>query len=130
MFVDGPNNTIGGTTAGAGNVISGNGLDGVIISGVFFTGDPVPGGATGNVVQGNFIGTNVGGTVALSNGGNGVFVNAASHSTIGATSGSGRNTIAFNGADGVSVESATSTAFYPTPSFPTQVWGSILSQLE
>ena len=53
------NNTIGGTGAGAGNVISGNSVDGIEIIGS---------GVTGNVVQGNFIGTNAAGTAALGNG--------------------------------------------------------------
>ena len=50
-------NTIGGTAAGAGNVISGNTGDGVA-SGT---------GTTGNVVAGNLIGTNVTGRRALGN---------------------------------------------------------------
>ena len=48
-------NTIGGTAAGAGNVISGNS------SGVASTSI----GTTGNLVQGNFIGTNAAGAAAL-----------------------------------------------------------------
>ena len=51
-------NTIGGTAAGAGNVISGNTADGVEITGS---------GTTGNVVAGNFIGTNAAGAVAIAN---------------------------------------------------------------
>ena len=50
------NNTIGGTGAGAGNVISGNSGDGIDIS------------SDGNFVQGNKIGTNAAGTAALGNG--------------------------------------------------------------
>ena len=48
------NNTVGGTDAGARNVISGNGI-GVWISGP---------GATGNLVEGNYIGTDATGTTA------------------------------------------------------------------
>ena len=43
-------NTVGGTTAGAGNVISGNRSNGVGISGT---------GTVGNVVEGNHIGTDI-----------------------------------------------------------------------
>ena len=52
------NNTIGGTAAGARNVISGNGSDGVVF---------IDGSATGNLVAGNYIGTDVTGTMALGN---------------------------------------------------------------
>src|SRR5262249_19687121 len=58
-------NLIGGTAAGAGNVISGNGGDGILLQ------DPH---TTGNVVEGNLIGTDVTGRAALANGGNGVTV--------------------------------------------------------
>ncbi len=51
-----PTNTVGGTTAGARNLISGNDLGGVLIIG---------GGATGNLVRGNYIGTDVAGTADL-----------------------------------------------------------------
>ena len=50
--------TIGGTVAGARNVISGNSGDGVEITGT---------GASGNVVSGNLVGTNVAGTAAVAN---------------------------------------------------------------
>ena len=43
------NNTIGGTAASARNIISGNTNDGVYVTGAL---------ATGNAIQGNFIGTN------------------------------------------------------------------------
>jgi len=45
-------NTIGGTVAGARNLISGNGLDGIFLDGAF---------AANNVVQGNYIGTGASG---------------------------------------------------------------------
>ena len=50
------NNTIGGTTAGAGNLISGNAGPGVSINRA---------GTNGNTVAGNLIGTNAAGTAAL-----------------------------------------------------------------
>ena len=49
-------NTVGGTTAGARNVISGNAVNGVVIA---FS------GASVNLVEGNYIGTNAAGTAAL-----------------------------------------------------------------
>jgi len=91
MVGDTTNNTIGGTAAGAGNVISGNGL------GIFIYSS----GAPGNLVQGNFIGTDVTGTVALGNSGTGVAV-GGSNNTIGGTIAGARNVISGNGSDGVS----------------------------
>ena len=58
VFVRSKNNTIGGTAAGAGNLISGNIGGGVGIS---------SSAATGNTVQGNYIGTNAVGTGDLGN---------------------------------------------------------------
>src|SRR5262249_46451595 len=57
-------NTIGGTTAAARNVISGNN-EGVYIN---------SGGNSGNVIQGNFIGTDATGAAAVANTIDGVFV--------------------------------------------------------
>lgn len=64
--IAGDNNTIGGPSSGARNIISGNGGAGVSING---TGRPL-----GNTVRGNFIGTDVTGTVGLGNGGGGVSI--------------------------------------------------------
>ncbi len=72
---DAPNNRIGGTTPAARNVISGNGDNGVEI---------ILPGSTGNMVQGNYIGTDATGTAALGNGGNGVLMcEGTSSNTIG-----------------------------------------------
>ena len=74
----------------ARNVISGNG------SGVVFLS-----GSTGNVVQGNFVGTDITGTAALGNTFDGVSINASTNNLIGGpTAGSG-NTVACNGRQGV-----------------------------
>ena len=100
--IDGPaNNTIGGTTAGSRNVISGNGNSGIRIAGST---------ATDNVVQGNFIGTEVDGTSRLGNSGDGVRIlgfGSATNNTIGGTASNTANIIAFNSGDGVRVDSGT-----------------------
>jgi titin len=101
VYIGGPGNTIGGTTAAAGNVISGNSADGVSISGS---------GATGNLVEGNYIGTDVTGTAPLGNGGNGVLVALAANNTIGGTATGAGNVIANNGNDGVLVNAGTGNA--------------------
>ena len=62
------NNTVGGDTAGERNVISGN--DGNDQNGVHVVGS----GTTGNVVSGNYIGTDASGTADLGNDGFGVYV--------------------------------------------------------
>ena len=98
------NNTIGGTTSAQRNLISGNGGEGVMI-----TGAP----STGNILQGNFIGTDVAGTGNLGNAGHGVSIlNSADSNTVGGTVGTvttgscagACNIIAFNGDDGVQVD--------------------------
>ena len=86
------NNTIGGTTAAARNVISGNGWDGVELIGS---------GTTGNVVEGNYIGIDVTG-VSLGNGGSGVAImGGASSNSIGSNSPTDRDIISGNAYDGV-----------------------------
>ncbi|MCK7514186.1 MAG: hypothetical protein MZV70_66005 [Desulfobacterales bacterium] len=64
-----PNNTVGGTIAGAGNTISGNIMYGIYIL------------STGNIIQGNSIGTNAARTGAVENQ-YGILINGASN-TIG-----------------------------------------------
>jgi CSLREA domain-containing protein len=98
-----PNNTIGGTTAAARNIISGNGTWGVLIS------DP---DSTDNKVQGNYIGTDVTGTVTdpdgtpnngdeLGNGLNGVVIRTgAANNIIGGTKATAGNIISGNGNSG------------------------------
>jgi hypothetical protein len=95
-------NLIGGLANQAGNVISGNQGNGVLIRPDIY-GDAV----TNNLVQGNLIGTDVTGTVDLGNGGNGVTVASANRNTIGGTAPGAGNVIAFNGGDGVLIDTGT-----------------------
>jgi hypothetical protein len=89
------NNTIGGTTAGARNVISGNN------QGIHIVRTCVP----GNQVQGNYIGTNVSGTVALGNFDGVLISNGASNNLVGGTVAEARNIISGNRNDGVVINS-------------------------
>ncbi len=81
--------TVGGTTAGAGNVISGNGGSGVEFN-----------GTSDNLVEGNFIGTDPTGTKIVGNAQDGVEISGGNN-TVGGTTGAARNVIAGNTDDGV-----------------------------
>ena len=91
---------VGGTAAGAGNVISGNGF-----------GNPVTGNdtglsmfqTTGNTVQGNFIGTNEVGTASIPNRGGGITIIESSGNTVGGSVVEARNVISGNQRYGVGV---------------------------
>ncbi len=108
----GPSNVIGGTTPGAGNLISANTGNGVhIVDGTSHV------GFNGALVQGNFIGTDFTGTNALGNGSNGtgasgwgVFVDNSNFATIGGTTPGAGNVIAFNNVGGVRVSAGTGNA--------------------
>jgi titin len=82
--------TIGGTTAAARNLISGNQGDGVFITQ----------NSAHDLVEGNYIGTDASGTVALGNVGNGIQVFSA-FITIGGTATGAGNVISGNGQDGI-----------------------------
>jgi hypothetical protein len=98
-------NIIGGTADGAGNVISANGGDGILILSSFLP-------SSQETVQGNFIGTDISGTQSLGNGGDGVAIIGigARFNTIGGTAAGVGNTIAFNGGDGVRVDTGIDNA--------------------
>jgi hypothetical protein len=86
-----PGNTVGGTSK---NLISSNHW-GIQLDGAT---------ATGNVVLGNFVGTDISGQLPLGNEVDGVvFTNSASGNTVGGSSSGQGNTIAFNSASGVDV---------------------------
>jgi len=96
IFVTGSafNNTIGGP--GAGNVISGNGGFGIGVSGAL---------VSNTNIEGNFIGTNAGGTAPLGNGADGILVTDAVNTIIGTGSASGANVISGNSAFGIEINS-------------------------
>jgi hypothetical protein len=86
-------NLIGGTSAGARNVISGNKNDGVDIASA---------GTSGNVVEGNFIGTDATGTVSRGNQSSGLGITGgANGNIIGGTSAGAGNLISGNGSYGL-----------------------------
>lgn len=88
-------NTIGGTTADMRNVISGNGGHGVLVRGA---------GTNGNVVKGNYIGTDAAGAAVLSNGFAGVSISeGAQQNVVGGTASGARNVISGNSNEGVVV---------------------------
>ena len=92
--------TVGGTTPAARNLISGNSGRGVLVSNSI--------GSTtihDNVIEGNFIGTDVTGTLPLGNGEYGVDVSAHGNTIGGAAPGAG-NVIASNADGGINTESA------------------------
>lgn len=93
VLIQGSTNTIG-----SGNVISGNGQLGVILSGN-------SGSAAGNVVFGNYIGTDVSGSLAISNGNAGIGIVSAAGNQIGAG-----NVISGNGYAGIFLMGAGASA--------------------
>lgn len=93
------NNSFGGAGT-ARNVISANAGDGVTFDTASTT--------SGNIVSGNFIGTDISGSAALANSGNGI--TALSNITIGA-SGAG-NTISGNSQNGIELDGSGNTVVY------------------
>ena len=109
LFVNGsPDNTIGGTTAADRNLVTGNAGNGSgvgSLTALFRAANIVIAGAsaTGNVVSGNFIGTDVTGTKPLSLSDAGVTLVDAPGNVVGGTARGAGNVVA-NVATGVAVE--------------------------
>ncbi|MGB3904285.1 MAG: right-handed parallel beta-helix repeat-containing protein [Anaerolineae bacterium] len=89
LAMDAKNNVIGGDSSGERNIISAMG-GGIRVSSA---------GSTGNVIEGNYIGTDRTGTMALGNGTGIKIHNGAHDNTIGPN-----NVIAYNSGDGVQVD--------------------------
>lgn len=87
------NNTIGGGTLAARNVLSGNGEDGIYVTDA---------GTDSTVIQGNYFGTNAAGTAAIPNGDRGVQIESgATNTIIGGTGTNDGNLISGNTGDGL-----------------------------
>ncbi len=90
--------TIGGTAAGAGNLVSGNGSTGVVVLGS---------NSSGSVVQGNTIGLDATGSIALANGDVGVNVTGGADGVqVGGSVSDAGNVISGNASTGLLVESS------------------------
>lgn len=103
ISVDGPNNVIGGAVPGAGNVISNNAPYGIHID--------FSDVSNGTIIQGNFIGTDVTGTVRMPNSLSGIFLGAVSNTTVGGTSPNARNLISGHGQYGIDINAGLRSGF-------------------
>jgi len=95
VLASAPSVTIGGTAAGARNVISANPIG-------------ISGSAATLIVQGNYIGTDVTGAAALPNAGAGIAISGG-NAIIGGIVTGARNIISGNSADGVDVNGGSGT---------------------
>src|SRR5262249_37031818 len=93
------NSTFGGTTAAAANLVSGNTGRGILVSNSIGVSN-----MTGNVWEGNLIGTDVTGRLPLGNGGFGIDVGCHGNLIGGPGAGAG-NVIAGNVQGGINIES-------------------------
>ena len=97
VIVSGSSNTIGGTVAGAGNLISGNTNRGIYLVGAT---------SVNNLVQGNLIGTDVTGNAALANGDGILIVSGASNNIIGGSVAGAGNLVSGNTEEGIEITHA------------------------
>jgi hypothetical protein len=84
---------VGGTAPGSRNLISANGSDGIAI---FLSG-------SGNVAEGNYVGTDVTGAATLGNAGSGVFIQGSQNATVGGTASGAGNLISGNQSNGIEI---------------------------
>ncbi len=107
FYEGGNSNTVGGTSSGQGNLISGNSHHGIRIE-----------KSTGNILEGNLVGTTISGESDLGNGADGIYILDDSHSnTIGGTDPGAGNIIAFNEQAGIRAKSGHDNAFICNPIF-------------
>ena len=116
FLVESRGNLIGGTTSGARNVISGGNLVGIYVIG---------NNSSQNVIQGNFIGTSVSGTAALSNREDGIVISDATSNLVGGASAAARNIISGNSQSGIYILGAVSGNFVQGNFIGTDVSGQV-----
>jgi uncharacterized repeat protein (TIGR01451 family) len=106
VLIDGgQNNTVGGISAGAGNVLTSGASHAILIGTLLGVGL-----TSGNLVQGNFIGTDVSGTHSLG-GSFGVTIDGGAQNTIGGTAKGAGNMVAGCTAWGISIRHLQSSQF-------------------
>jgi hypothetical protein len=99
IYINGSsNNTIGGTSSGSGNCISANAWSAIRIDA----------GGSGNIVEGNFIGTSVNGSLPMGNGAYGIRIADGNNNQIGGTTSQARNVISANRWSGVCLDGGSS----------------------
>jgi hypothetical protein len=94
--------TIGGTATSAANVISANGVLGQGSAGVIVIGD-LRAAQAGNIILGNFIGTDVTGSLPLGNKGSGIAACEQVNTQIGGADGGAANVISSNAENGIAI---------------------------
>ena len=93
--VESANNTIGGNTPADRNVISGNFFAGVELFGA---------AATGNQIDGNYIGVDATGTIDRGNSQEGIDLELSGSNRIGGPTAAERNIVSGNGSDGIEID--------------------------
>jgi len=100
-ILDAATNVIGGTVTGVRNIVSGNDRIGIFIYGT---------NATGNQIEGNYVGTDVTGTLDIGNFSDGILIQYASGGVIGGTELGSRNVISGNDRHGIQMYGANTMA--------------------
>ncbi|HEX4319689.1 MAG TPA: choice-of-anchor D domain-containing protein [Acidobacteriaceae bacterium] len=122
--------TLGGSIAGAGNVISGNGGDGVQIAGAS-NGPNGQNSLQGNTIQGNLIGTDATGKNAIGNLGNGIYLsNGAANNIIGGTQPGAGNIISNNAMNGVLIDPGTAGGGTGNNTVANTIWSNTLAGIK
>ncbi len=100
IIIESDSNLIGGTGSGDGLTVVGAGFDDPLACGILLRGT----GATGNMIEGNFVGMLRTGGIVIPNA-RGIGITGGAHGNrIGGTSAAARNIISGNTADGIVIE--------------------------